>query len=304
MKTELNFAVLVDAENMPASDYIAVLNEVEANGAVAIKWIYADWTNQHQKNWKEALHETASKPKQQFHYGKDAADHALVMDAIEITNNNHRINAVCIVSSDGGFSSVAQRIREYGIHVMAIGNRNTPERFRKACHNFVFIDNLSHEVEKNPSDLDSLLLSAYHRCSDKNEPVYLGDMGTMIKQIDSSFDPRSEGFSSLKKLLRDKDSIFSIVGETNDRCFILLKSKSDAEKQELFTGKIRKWEPKRKFGFIKSDTGDFHFNTNELISSEHQIKVGTKVSFNADLSVKKQILKSKESPSAFNVALA
>ncbi|NQZ93549.1 MAG: NYN domain-containing protein [Moritella sp.] len=304
MKTELTFAVLIDAENASHNDYLAMLEEVENHGTVAIKWVYADWTDPHQKAWKDILHETASSPKQQFHYGKDAADHALMMDAIEVTNNNSRVNAVCIVSSDGGFYSVAQRIREYGIHVMAIGKKNTPERFRKACHNFVFIDNLFEVTQNNNDDLDTLLLNAYHRCVEQNTPVYLGDMGRMIKQINSSFDPRTEGFQSLKKLIKSRSSLFDIVQESNDRCFIALKFKSATDGSHTLTGKVRKWERKKKFGFIKSNDGDYYFNARELQSSERDIREGITVTFNAANVSEVRVQKDSASPSAFNVVIA
>ena len=303
MKTELTFAVLVDAENASHNDYLAMLEEVENHGVVAIKWVYADWTDPHQKAWKGILQETASSPKQQFHYGKDAADHALIMDAIEVINNNQRINAVCIVSSDGGFYSVAQRIREYGIHVMAIGKKNTPERFRKACHNFVFIDNLFEVTQNNIDDLDTLLLNAYDRCVERNDPVYLGDMGSMIKQIDSSFDPRSEGFQSLKKLIKSRSTLFDIVQKTSDRCFIALKSKTAKDDLHTLHGKVRKWEPKQRFGFIKTKDGDYYFNARELQSSERDIKEGITVTFNAANVSEVRVKKDSESPSAFNVAV-
>ncbi|SQD76709.1 NYN domain-containing protein [Moritella yayanosii] len=304
MKTELTFAVLVDAENASHNDYLAMLEEVEKHGTVAIKWVYADWTDPHQKAWKDILHETASSPKQQFHYGKDAADHALMMDAIEVTNNNSRVNAVCIVSSDGGFYSVAQRIREYGIHVMAIGKKNTPERFRKACHNFVFINNLFEVTQNNHDDLETILLNAYDRCVERDDPVYLGDMGSMIKQIDSSFDPRTEGFQSLKKLIKSKNSLFDIVQETSDRCFIALKSKSTAGDLPTFSGKVRKWDPKKRFGFIKSKDGDYYFNAQELQSSVRDIREGITVIFNAVNVSEVRVQKDSASPSAFNVVIA
>ncbi|MGR5311972.1 NYN domain-containing protein [Photobacterium damselae] len=60
--------------------------------------------DQPNKGWEGVIRETAPSPKQQFHILKDAADHALIMDAIELICTNKRINAICIVSSDGGFS--------------------------------------------------------------------------------------------------------------------------------------------------------------------------------------------------------
>jgi len=281
--TNLNFAVLVDGENASHNDYSLVLEEVEKHGLIAIKWVYADWTSSHQSGWKDILHNTASSPKQQFHYGKDAADHALVMDAIELINKNTRINAVCIVSSDGGFYSLAQRIRENGLHVMAIGQEKTPERFRKACHNFVYTTNLSDlgNSSEQEQGIDSLLVAAYKKCAQTNEPVYLGDMGTMLKILDSSFDPRSYNCMRLKELIKDKDDLFTIVDEQVDRCFIKLKQKELTSEFKLLKGRIRMLEKFNQYGFIETSNGDFHFNSEELLIEKKHVRKGIEVSFKA-----------------------
>ncbi|MEM5552575.1 NYN domain-containing protein [Pseudoalteromonas neustonica] len=301
--TNLTFAVLVDAENVPDNEYTAMLSEVEKFGSIAIKWVYADWTSNHQNRWQKVLHETASSPKQQFHYGKDAADHALVMDAIELISKNSRINGICIVSSDGGFYSLAQRIREHGLHVMAIGNKKTPERFRKACHNFVFLDNLDAPEEiTDKSDLDNLLISAYKRCSITTEPVYMGDMGAMLKSLDSSFDARTYGQTTLKRLIKDRDHLFNIVNETNDRCFITLNSKI---KMIELKGNIRKWVPKQKFGFIETEDGDFYFKEQDVDNiNKKSISVNSNVIFSAlSLSEIEGNIDSSECPKAKNIRI-
>ncbi|MDO6777370.1 NYN domain-containing protein [Shewanella sp. 3_MG-2023] len=277
---DLTFAVLVDGENASQAQYASMLEEVEKYGTVAIKWVYADWTSRQQSGWQDVLHETASSPKQQFHYGKDAADHALVMDAIELISNNQRINAICIVSSDGGFYSLAQRVREKGLHVMAIGKENTPERFRKACHNFVLTKNLSEPATRlSHQDLNVLLVDSYLRCAESNEPVYLGDMGKMLKTFDSSFDHRNYGFLSLKKLIKDKIDLFEIVDERSDRCFIAMRSNLVAQAGAILKGVIRKLDFNREFGFITSNSGDFHFSFSGVRAEVVQLREGLTVWF-------------------------
>ncbi|WP_392340718.1 NYN domain-containing protein [Moritella marina] len=300
---KLNFAVLVDGENASYNDYPLILEEVEKHGLVAIKWVYADWTSPRQSGWKDVLHNTATSPKQQFHYGKDAADHALVMDAIELINKNTRINAVCIVSSDGGFYSLAQRIREHGLHVMAIGQEKTPDRFRKACHNFVYTTNLSASDTSIGQELgvDTLLIAAYKKCAQTNEPVYLGDMGKMLKTLDSSFDPRTYQFMTLKKLIKDKDDIFTIVDEQIDRCFIKLKQKEITSDYKLLKGKIRKWDSLREFGFIETEIGDFHFNAEEIQINEKHVRKGLKVNFKALVKIGTDKNSNEKCPSAYHI---
>ncbi|WP_281422947.1 NYN domain-containing protein [Thaumasiovibrio subtropicus] len=178
--------MLVDGENAHPKKYDEVLNEVSSKGSIAIKWVYANWTLPNHKGWKEIMLETGSAPKQQFHIAKDAADHALIMDAIELICTNDRINAFCIVSSDGGFAGLAHRIREKGLHVMAIGRSNTPVHFRNACHDFIYVENLAQDNSEESfndgyedSALDELLLKAFGQLCGDESSVYLGDLGAI-----------------------------------------------------------------------------------------------------------------------------
>ncbi|NRA59814.1 MAG: NYN domain-containing protein [Psychrobium sp.] len=301
---KLTFAVLVDGENAAYSDYLATLEEVEKYGTVAIKWVYADWTSPNQNGWKDILKETASSPKQQFHYAKDAADHALVMDAIELIITNPRITGVCIVSSDGGFGSLAQRIREKGQHVMAIGQENTPEHFRRACHNFVYTKNLSVTESSNVNvDLAELLIEAYQRCALSQERVYLGDMGTILKQINSSFDCRNYNFQTLGKLIKQQSGLFDVDIE-NSSCYITLKNPIKDSEINTMNGKVRKLNEGKDYGFIRSDAGDFHFKLVEITSKEQTIKQGSSVMFDVNTIDLAKDKSKTYSPSAFNIRLA
>ncbi|MEI8630866.1 NYN domain-containing protein, partial [Vibrio sp. M60_M70] len=243
----LNFAVFVDGENAQPSKYQDILREISQKGNIASKWVYADWTNPTHKGWKDIMLETSSAPKQQFHYCKDAADHALIMDAIELICSTNKINAICIVSSDGGFAGLAQRISEKGLHVMAVGKKDTPAAFRKACHNFVYVENIGVEDENvndigDEAELDKLLLDAYWQLIGDSDSIYLGDLGTKLKQLDSAFDPRTYGSASLKKLIINKTAQLEIHDAREDRCYVRLANA---------TGKV-KATPKKgnSFAFI------------------------------------------------------
>jgi uncharacterized LabA/DUF88 family protein len=300
---KLTFAILVDGENAHHNDYLAAIEEVEKYGTVAIKWVYADWTSTHQNGWKDILQETASSPKQQFHYAKDAADHALVMDAIELIITNPRITGVCIISSDGGFGSLAQRIREKGQHVMAIGKENTPEHFRRACHNFVYTKNLVvSESGIIADDLAELLIEAYQRCASSQEPVYLGDMGTTLKQINSSFDCRNYNCQTLGKLIKQQSELFNVTVEGSS-CFITLKTITKARNINTVTGLLRKLDKGQDYGFIKSEFGEFHFKRSEISTKNGEVKKGSAVEFDVNAEDIKKNQSENFSPSAFNIRL-
>ncbi|WP_263080676.1 NYN domain-containing protein [Endozoicomonas sp. Mp262] len=238
MLNNKNFAVLVDGENCGPKQFSGILREVQRLGVIAVKRVYADWTNPVRSSWKEVLHANGARPVQQFDYGHDAADHALIMDAIEILMRSPEINAVCIASSDNGFQFLAQRIREMGKYVLGIGRREPPAKHLiAACHSYVYYDNLPDasnseskadtlpEYDSSVFSLEQLFFKAFSNCSEADDEIYLGDLGKSLKDIDPAFDPRSYGSQTLKKLIKNHPELVAITEETNDRCFVKLKKK-------------------------------------------------------------------------------
>jgi cold shock CspA family protein len=279
------FAVLVDGENASPKDFPGIIREVEKQGDVAIQRVYADWTQPAHSNWKETLHTTGARPVHQFNYGKDAADHALIMDAIELTMSTPRIDAVCIVSSDGGYHTLALRIREKGLYVMGIGKRNTPERLRRACHHFVYSDLLDFASDdtgetKEDLDLDRILLKAFNEAQEDNEAVYLGILGTHIKRIDPAFDPRSYSFKTLKGLVQASSHLFKVDDSNKSQCFVsLCPSVVGGKLYPEEEGVISRWI--NHYGFIDNSHGSYFFNKINVVK-EHRdevLKKGDRVKF-------------------------
>src|SRR5512138_2502466 len=67
-------ALLIDADNAPASKIDAILNEVARHGVVNVRRAYGNWKSQNLAGWEKVLHEYAIRPIQQFAYstGKNA----------------------------------------------------------------------------------------------------------------------------------------------------------------------------------------------------------------------------------------
>ncbi|MBN2345662.1 MAG: NYN domain-containing protein, partial [Candidatus Aminicenantes bacterium] len=83
---DTKIAVLIDGDNAQASLLTKMLAEVGKHGLVTIRRIYGDWTTSSMHSWKDALHNHAVQPIQQFRYtvGKNATDSALIIDAMDI----------------------------------------------------------------------------------------------------------------------------------------------------------------------------------------------------------------------------
>src|SRR3954464_9059049 len=139
-------ALLIDADNSPASKLALILNELSTFGESNIRRAYGNWKKSELKGWEEQLHEHAIRPMQQFDYskGKNASDMAMVIDALDLLYTD-RPDAFGIVSSDSDFTPLVMHLRAKGAAVYGFGARKTPEPFVNACSRFLFLDDLQEE---------------------------------------------------------------------------------------------------------------------------------------------------------------
>ena len=141
--TEKRIAVLIDADNAPASKIDVILNEVATFGVANVRRAYGNWKSPSLKPWEDNLHEHAIQPVQQFAYskGKNASDIAMVIDALDLLHSGV-MDGCAIVSSDADFTPLVMRLRASGISVHGFGERKTPEPFVNACSTFTYVDAL------------------------------------------------------------------------------------------------------------------------------------------------------------------
>ncbi|HBR02137.1 MAG TPA: Maebl [Ruminiclostridium sp.] len=223
--SELRFAVLIDAENVPHSNVKGILEEIAKYGIPTIKRIYADWTKPNVSGWKNVLLENAITPIQQYSYttGKNSSDSAMIIDAMDILYSNE-VEGFCIVSSDSDFTRLVIRLREAGKRVFGIGERKTPSPFIAACDKFTYIEIINSrepelETDELPKDTKSkkndrsgiikigeevvnLIASSISDVADENGWAFLADVGNLIQKKRPDFDSRNFGFAKLTPLIK------------------------------------------------------------------------------------------------------
>lgn len=225
LEKDKKFAVLIDADNIPASHIESILTEIARYGISTSKRCYGDWTKPNLNPWKEILHKHAIQPIQQFSYtsGKNATDSALIIDAMDLLYTG-KFDGFCLVSSDSDFTKLATRLREAGLEVMGFGEKKTPKAFQAACDKFtnteiltanleplaleandedkVKLHTLSTSKDEKPEEvrLKEFLKQSIDACSCEDGWAHLGTVGSHIKKLDSSFDCRTYGFNQLYKL--------------------------------------------------------------------------------------------------------
>jgi uncharacterized protein (TIGR00288 family) len=235
---EINFqnenhrlAMLIDGDNIQASLIKEIIVETSRYGLISIKRIYGDWTADNMKSWKEVLQSHAVQPIQQFRYtvGKNATDSSLIIDAMDIVYEGV-VDGFCLVSSDSDFTRLATRIREKGLFVMGIGRETTPKAFVNACDVFTFTENLV--MESNTKHLDKgtpsieteipisisplpLIKKAVDMSADEEGWALLASVGTMLRQLEPSFDPRTYGKKQLTQLINSFPSDFETKKKGN-----------------------------------------------------------------------------------------
>ncbi len=152
-------ALLVDADNSPASKIDVILAELAKLGVVNVRRAYGNWKKSGLKGWEDVLHEYAIRPIQQFDYtkGKNATDMGLVIDALDLLYSDGP-DAFGIVSSDSDFTPLVMHLRAKGAQVFGFGAKKTPMPFVNACSRFLFLENLGRaaepvadEAEKKPA---------------------------------------------------------------------------------------------------------------------------------------------------------
>jgi hypothetical protein len=202
-------------------------------------------------SWKNRLNQFAIRPMQKFSYttGKNSTDSALIIDAMDIMHAK-LVEGICIVSSDSDYTGLANRLREEGFFVMGIGKAHTPEAFVKSCENFIYTEVLTpapaaktavpakqteggkatqtakpliNKITNQPIDI-TLIDNAFQiAVNDLTGLATAGVLGSAIRKIDSSFDPRNFGYYSFKKFLEALKPKYEII--VNDKGTLFVKRK-------------------------------------------------------------------------------
>ncbi|MGO4265297.1 MULTISPECIES: NYN domain-containing protein [unclassified Stenotrophomonas] len=235
---EKRIALLIDADNAPASKIDEVLAEVARYGVANVRRAYGNWKSPRLKGWEAVLHEYAIRPIQQFAYskGKNASDMAMVIDAMDLLYARN-LDGFAIVSSDADFTPMVMRLLTDGVKVYGFGEKKTPEPFVNACSKFTYLEALGQthasvqDVEQAANEQSSngqapseqatsddarprksgaemrsdtrlvkMLRGAVSSAEGEDGWSHLGPVGSQIGN-QASFDPRNYGYGKLSDLL-------------------------------------------------------------------------------------------------------
>ncbi|MCF6314248.1 MAG: NYN domain-containing protein [Verrucomicrobiales bacterium] len=209
-------ALLIDADNAPASKIDFIISELATYGRVNIRRAYGNWKKPGLSSWEKVLHEYAIKPIQTFDIikGKNASDMALLIDAMD-TLYTKDVEIFCLVSSDSDFTPLVMRLRAEGKLVLGFGKQSTPLPFVNACSKFLFLDENAEVLSakkkedsvkrlKSNTKLMNTLRNAVKEAAGDEGWALLGQVGSHISN-QGPFDHRTYGFKRLSDLFAALD---------------------------------------------------------------------------------------------------
>lgn len=210
------YAVLIDADNIPARYAKAILKEITSIGEPALRRVYGDWGSDRLRPWTEQVralglvaHQETANTK-----GKNASDIGLVIDAMDILHTG-RFDGFVLVSSDSDFTALANRVREQGLDVIGIGESKAPESLRNVCNRFILIENIVDDAapdtdvtakpaaKMKPIEAQPLILRAMEKIDTDDDWVTMGQLGQYLTAENPDFDTRSYGKHKLSELIGD-----------------------------------------------------------------------------------------------------
>lgn len=226
-------AVLIDDDNISPNHISAILTEIAKYGEATVKRIYGNFVSKNGQ-WKEIINTHAIKPMQQFAFttGKNATDGYMIIDAMDLLYTN-RFDGFCIISSDSDFTALAIRLKEQGATVYGFGKKQTPEAFRNACSQFIYVENLLSDEQENktismvqsqakattmapiinntqnsaelvlPMDIIHQVFEGFD-----DEWVKITNFASTWKRLQTDIDPRSYGCKNFPELVKKYENIF------------------------------------------------------------------------------------------------
>ncbi|MCK9526056.1 MAG: NYN domain-containing protein [Limnochordia bacterium] len=290
--SEHHFAVLVDGENISPRFLGPILAEINRSGEIILTRVYGDWTEPHMGGWKDLLQSYPVRPVQQFRYGENASDGALIMDAIEIVSTNRNpVNAFCIVSSDSDFYSLALRLREHGMYVTGIGRQGTKNILVRSCNRFIYLENLGFSTSSKAQEevqapslgrvpVEDIVRSAYEASDEDSDGwLLLAHLGQSIRRENSDFDPRSYNYTNLLDILRSYPEVFEVRSNGKTPPIYWMRLFPEPDNPSRLTGVIKRFMTN--YGFIRAEKGDYFFTKANLPAEQRNIhlKPGTPVEF-------------------------
>jgi uncharacterized LabA/DUF88 family protein len=216
-------AVFVDFENLVigaveelpdqvnSAPYEALTRLCRGYGNASVRRAYADWANPLFGSHQEDLAMNGVDLIQVARVGiqnKNAADIRMAVDAMETLIVHPEVSVFILVSGDGDYSPLVQRLREFGKWVVGVGTEaNASRKLVSVCSEYKYWGTLVAEVEPaarpaaafDITEAERLLVRALEESG--AETMTAGGLKSKMLALDPAFDEHNYGARSFRAFL-------------------------------------------------------------------------------------------------------
>jgi hypothetical protein len=135
-------ALLIDGDNAQPDLFNPVLSAIQTLGQVIVKRVYGNLNSSKLQKWKKLADDNDMHPTTSRKYtgAKNETDWHLGLDAVTMVDE-HKLDGVCIMSSDRDYITLATTIMKRGKFVVMIGRESSRKAFTSQNIYYVATDN-------------------------------------------------------------------------------------------------------------------------------------------------------------------
>ncbi len=234
MPERRRFAVFIDYDNIAIGikasrnrnfRYELVLNWIRSRGEVLTQVAYGSWSSH--AGARQIQSRLAAQGVRMEHLetvpsgGKNGADIALALEALELVFTQEHIDAFCIVSGDSDFLPLIHKLKRYNKRVYICASQDTiSANLRRNCNEFISYEELLLAPEGLKRDgagpkpparrkprydpLEEALpyvKDAIRDMDRRGEPPFMNELSDYIAYREPDLDPRNFGCDNFKDLI-------------------------------------------------------------------------------------------------------
>ncbi|MYB51730.1 MAG: NYN domain-containing protein [Acidobacteriia bacterium] len=213
-----NIAIGIKASRNRSFRYELVLNWVRSHGEVLTQVAYGNWSSH--VGARQIQSKLAARGVRMEHLetapsgGKNGADIALALEALELVFTQEHIDSFCIVSGDSDFLPLIHKLKRYNKRVYICACQDTiSANLRRNCNEFISYEELLLAPEgpksparrkHRPAPLEEALpyvKDAIRDMDRRGETPFMNELSNHIAYREPDLDPRSFGCDSFKDLI-------------------------------------------------------------------------------------------------------
>lgn len=141
-------AVFVDGDGITAHYAERVLQSLAQTHQITTIRVFGNITPRNISSWSKMIkrHGIVMRQLPSLVEGKNAADIALALDALEL-HLNRPMPSYAVLTNDVDFTPLVLRLKEDGAYVAGFGHKWTPTNFRRVCTSFTEINQIEQEKD-------------------------------------------------------------------------------------------------------------------------------------------------------------